>query len=184
MFSNKVNGHVISNSEALTGRTNFFTIITPVDIVNGTVMVNDAVSNVGADAYYGAPAGASLWVATAGATSANTAAVSMSTSNAVAAAKEAAIPDGPIQNTMTALDKLIEIVAQRGQPVIMGTPTPAVGGGGPYTFRFATEHYGSWNVTGTMLVDNSAIDLQQAIMSAGIDFGFDGNTTVLVSSNL
>jgi hypothetical protein len=83
-------------------------------------------------------------------------------------------------NVQTALDKLIEIVAQRGQPVIQG----AVSGTGPYILKFATEHKGSWNVTGTQAVDNSAVDLKAAILAAGVDFGFDANTSVTVSASL
>jgi len=81
---------------------------------------------------------------------------------------------------LSALDKLVEIVAQRGQPVIQGSVT----GSGPYSLKFATEHKGSWNVTGTQLVDNSAADLKAAILAAGVDYGFDANTTVTVSASL
>ena len=87
----------------------------------------------------------------------------------------------PIANNVsTALDKLIEIVALRGQPVIQG----AVSGSGPYVLKFATEHKGSWNMTGSMTVDNSAVDLAAAIVKHGVDFGFDANTTVTVSASL
>lgn len=83
---------------------------------------------------------------------------------------------------VTKLDKLVEIVAQRGQPVILGGVT----GSGPYTLKFATEHKGSWNVTGNAVVDNSAVDLKAAILSGGIDHGFTdaANTTVTISANL
>jgi hypothetical protein len=85
-----------------------------------------------------------------------------------------------VANGVSALDKLVEIVAQRGQPVILG----AVSGSGPYTLRFATEHKGSWNVTGSMTVDNSAVDLASSIVKNGVDFGFDANTTVTLSANV
>lgn len=83
---------------------------------------------------------------------------------------------------VTNLDKLVEIVAQRGQPVILGAPT----GSGPYTLKFATEHKGSWNVSGNAAVDTSAADLKAAILAAGKDHGFTdaANTTVTISSNL
>ena len=81
---------------------------------------------------------------------------------------------------VTKLDKLVEIVAQRGQPVILG----AVTGNGPYVLKFATEHKGSWNVTGNAVVDTSAADLKAAIIKDGVDFGFDANTTVTVSASL
>jgi hypothetical protein len=147
IFSNQVNGHAVPGTEHLTSNIDYFTISTPVDIVNNVTATDSLTTNEDTlDASYGAPAGFG----------------------------------GSKSNLMGALDKLIEIVAQRGQPVIMGTPS----GTGPYTFRFATEHKGSWNVTGTMLVDNSAVDLQAAILAAGKDFGFDANTTVTVSSSL
>lgn len=96
---------------------------------------------------------------------------------------------------MGPLDKLIEIIAQRGQPIIMGTPS----GSGPYSFRFATEHFGSWAVLSappagasygagpqdqTTLATAAASALANAIISAGKDFGFDANTTVTVSNSL
>jgi hypothetical protein len=145
IFSNQVNGHAVSPSEHLTSNIDYFTISTPVDIVNNVVSQSalDAL-----DTSYGAPAGE---------------------------------PSGSTANLQGALDKLIEIVALRGQPVIMGTPTGTVA---PYTFRFATEHKGSWNVTGSLTVDNSAVDLAAAIIAAGKDFGFDANTTVTLSAGL
>ncbi len=91
-------------------------------------------------------------------------------------APPAGLPTGST-NVETALDKLMEIISQRGQPVIMGgIVTNSVAG--TYTFSFATEHAGSWNVTGGMTVDNSAVDLTNAINAAGIDFGLNGNCTV------
>jgi hypothetical protein len=85
-----------------------------------------------------------------------------------------------VANGISALDKLVEIISLRGQPVIQGVVT----GSGPYVLKFATEHKGSWNVTGTQVVDNSAVDLKAAIVSNGIDFGFDANTSVTVSASL
>jgi hypothetical protein len=77
----------------------------------------------------------------------------------------------------------------------MGTPS----GTGPYTFRFATEHFSSWAVEpapqfggsygagpqdqGT-LANAAASAMANAIISAGNDFGFDANTTVTVSNSL
>ena len=85
-----------------------------------------------------------------------------------------------VANGVSALDKLVEIISLRGQPVIQGSVT----GSGPYSLKFATEHAGSWNVTGTMAVNNSTVDLQAAIISAGVDYGFDANTTVTLSTGL
>ena len=80
----------------------------------------------------------------------------------------------------SALDKLVEIISLRGQPVIQGTVT----GTGPYTLKFSTEHKGSWNVTGNATTDNSAADLKAAIIAHGVDYGFNANTTVTVSGSL
>lgn len=41
-----------------------------------------------------------------------------------------------------ALDKLIEVIATRGQPVIMGIP--ATGGTNGFVFRWASEHRDAW----------------------------------------
>lgn len=47
--------------------------------------------------------------------------------------------------TQAALDKLVEVVSLRGQPVIMGAPFfDAAAGPGLYTVKFATEHNGAW----------------------------------------
>lgn len=43
--------------------------------------------------------------------------------------------------TQAALDKLVEVVSLRGQPVILGTPYLS---GSDYIVKFATEHTGSW----------------------------------------
>lgn len=81
-----------------------------------------------------------------------------------------------VSTGLSNLDKFVEIIATRGQPVIMG----AVTGSGPYVLKFATEHKGSWNVTGSQSVDNSAADLK-----AAIDAVFDTATTsVVLSANL
>jgi hypothetical protein len=85
-----------------------------------------------------------------------------------------------VANGISALDKLVEVVSLRGQPVIMG----AVTGTGPYVLKFATEHKGSWNVSGDQVTDNSAADLKAAIIAHGVGFGFDANTTVTVSASL
>jgi len=94
-----------------------------------------------------------------------------------------------VANTVTGvtkLDKLVEIVAQRGQPVILGAVSVGNAGVQPATstLKFATEHKGSWNVTGNAVVDTSAADLKAALIKDGVDFGFDANTTVTVSASL
>lgn len=84
-------------------------------------------------------------------------------------------------NGLTALDKIIEVVSLRGQPVIQGTVT----GTGPWVLKFATEHKGSWNVSGDQVSDHSADDLKAAIVAAGIDWNLtSGNVAVTLASSL
>lgn len=45
-------------------------------------------------------------------------------------------------NSQAALDKLVEVVSLRGQPVILGTPYLD---GSDYVVKFATEHTGAWD---------------------------------------
>lgn len=76
------------------------------------------------------------------------------------------------------LDKLVEVISLRGQPVILGSVVRS--GSGPFTYsvRFALEHEGAWANVGTNA-------LRDAIAAAGVDFGFTtGNTTVTVATNL
>jgi hypothetical protein len=141
--------------EHVTSNVDYFTITTGVDIVNN---VTAAGSLDSLDASYGAPAGDA---------------------------------SGTAGNLQGALDKLVEIISQRGQPVIMAAPSGVVPS---CVLKFMTEHRGSWNVTGTVAGtngpaggtgDNSVGDLTNAIVAAGIDFGFtSGNTTVTISTTL
>ena len=89
-------------------------------------------------------------------------------------ANTASSTDGVSVTSESALDKVIEIVAQRGQPIIQ---SPITSASGVFTLKFATEHAGSWNVTGNLQTDNSASDLANAINAAGIDFGFEASST-------
>ena len=84
-----------------------------------------------------------------------------------------------VVNTATALDRVVEIIATRGQPVIMG----AISGSGPYTLKFAIEHKGAWNVNGNNAVDTSAADMKAAILAHAPDFSWDSaNTSVTLNT--
>lgn len=90
-----------------------------------------------------------------------------------------------VANGISALDKLVEVISLNGQPVIMG----AVSGSGPYTLKFATEHNGSWTTSdatapGVGTPGDAAAALKAALIKHGVDFGFDANTTVTVSTSL
>lgn len=76
------------------------------------------------------------------------------------------------QAAQGALDKLVEIIAMRGQPVVLSAPTV---NNGVYTLSFGIEHAGSWGIDGSLLLS--------AIMRDGINFGFTTDTTLTVSRN-
>lgn len=80
--------------------------------------------------------------------------------------------DAPSQ---AALDKLIEVISLRGQPVIIGAP--AYDGSANYTMRVAVEHTGSWsNATPTLLA---------SIGTHAVDYAFTtSNTTVTITTGL
>lgn len=59
--------------------------------------------------------------------------------------------------TQTKLDKLVEVIALRGQPVLSAKPTTD---GTTYTLKFATEHTGAWTAT----------DLKAAVIAHHADF--------------
>lgn len=65
------------------------------------------------------------------------------------------------------LNKLLEIVSLRGQPVIMG----AVTGTTRFTLFMATEHIGGWN---NVVSPNTLI---QRIVGDGVNFGFGVDET-------
>lgn len=81
-------------------------------------------------------------------------------------------------NSQAVLDKLIEIVSLRGQPVIIGTV--AYDGTTNYTVRVAIDHAGSWpNAVPALGGVGGAIALH------GIDFGLTAsNTTVTFTSTI
>jgi hypothetical protein len=72
------------------------------------------------------------------------------------------------------LDKLVEVISLRGQPIIMGTPFTASSN---YVFKFAIEHTGAWEGVTPSLVN--AIELHAGHL------GFTAsNTSVGVSARL
>lgn len=76
--------------------------------------------------------------------------------------------------TQAALDKLVEIISLRGQPVIMGDVT----GTGPYSLMVAIEHVSAWEQTATSGVypvdPRSNEDLASRLAADGINLGFGG----------
>lgn len=73
--------------------------------------------------------------------------------------------------TQAALNKLVEIISLRGQPVILSAPT----GSGPYVLKFAIEHAGSWDAT----------SLVARIAADGVNYGFGtATTTATVASSM
>jgi hypothetical protein len=75
------------------------------------------------------------------------------------------------------LDRLVQIIAMNGQPVLLGQPTSDGQATPTYTLKFAIEHRGSWA---------SAADLQAAILAnCPASMGFtSSNLTVLVNPSL
>jgi hypothetical protein len=84
--------------------------------------------------------------------------------------------------TQAALDKLVEIISQRGQPVIMSNPTLT---SGVCTLNFAIEHQYSWNTNegtapvyglgagatlgGSTQLTNEGTSLVNAITAGGVN---------------
>ena len=77
--------------------------------------------------------------------------------------------------SQAALDKLIQIVSERGQPVIMGSVT---GSSAPFGVILAIEHPSAWECTATSgLAYNdprSGEDLVSKLKADGINYGFGG----------
>jgi hypothetical protein len=82
------------------------------------------------------------------------------------------------------LNKLLEIVALRGQPVIMG-PVTTADTNTYFTIFFANEHAGAWFNASTVAVQSGITmpdvrtgeDLSARIIADGVNFGFGVNTT-------
>lgn len=73
------------------------------------------------------------------------------------------------------LNKLLEIVSLRGQPVVMGN---VVLNAGVYTIMLATEHYNGWG----SIESNSADNLKARLIADGINFGFGANLSAVTSA--
>lgn len=71
------------------------------------------------------------------------------------------------------LDKLVEVISLRGQPVILGTPA---NNSGTYTVKFATEHTGAWTAAD---LKAAAIAHSPAFMAANASL-----ITVTITSEL
>ena len=161
------NASVNAGRESLTIGLDYYTVVTGVNILptTGEVVYSDRVynfQNVGTD------------VADITSTFASPAAYANSTE----------FVPGTIPNDFSqdALDRLIEIVSERGQPVILGTPVAVANG---YSLKFAIEHPGAWGVTANTTAQTVPL-LVTAIQTGGIDFGFnaDANLAVMVCSSL
>lgn len=87
-----------------------------------------------------------------------------------------AVPDdaNSVAVSQGALNKLIQIVSERGQPIISGSVVASGSGPITYTIYMVNEHYNAWGavqgVTGAQLVDRLAAD--------GINYGFGGSSFV------
>jgi hypothetical protein len=76
--------------------------------------------------------------------------------------------------TQAALDKLVEVISLRGQPIIMGAP---FADSGSYVFKFAIEHAGAWT--------GATPSLRDSIAAHASSFGFTtSNTTVAVAERI
>ena len=77
--------------------------------------------------------------------------------------------------SQAALDKLIQIVSERGQPVIMGNVS---GSSAPFSILMAIEHPYAWECTATSGQTyndpRASEDLLSKIKADGINYGFGG----------
>jgi len=85
--------------------------------------------------------------------------------------------------SQTNLNKLIEIVSLRGQPVIMGNVTTA-NSGATFNLFLATEHNGGWSLmgSGTTVSAAGTNSLLGRLVADGINFGFGANTTSITTT--
>ena len=87
-----------------------------------------------------------------------------------------ATQSGGSAGSQAALDKLVEILSQRGQPVILG----AVTGAGPYVLKIVNEHYQGWGaVEGT-----SGAQLADRLVADGINYSSYGTVTYTIDDHL
>lgn len=76
--------------------------------------------------------------------------------------------------SQAALNKLLEIVSERGQPVIMGAVT---GTSSPFGLFLATEHLGWSAVQGTGVAAVGGPQLIDRIVTDGVNYGFPADNT-------
>lgn len=74
--------------------------------------------------------------------------------------------DNVVAVSQAALNKLIQIVSERGQPVIVG----AVVAGPPNSLYMVNEHYNAWGV----VQGTSGVQLIDRIKADGINYGWGG----------
>lgn len=80
-------------------------------------------------------------------------------------------------NSQKALDKLVEVISLRGQPVLLGTPYSA--GGGQFAVKFATEHSGAWTAAAlkAAVIEHAPVHFANVVANAQ-------TATVTVSNQL
>jgi hypothetical protein len=90
--------------------------------------------------------------------------------------RTAAQSGGSTQSQMN-LNKLLEIVSLRGQPIIMGAVT--VNGSSVYSIPLVTEHAGAWansSSSASPIADaRSGEDLKARLIADGVNYGFGAN---------
>lgn len=95
-------------------------------------------------------------------------------------------PDGdPADVSQIALDKLVETISTRAQPIILGSVTTEVGpdysdfvgfsGGTVYVLKFATEHTAAWGP-----LDNTQVTELMDALDGVAGFVSDGSTNNVV----
>jgi hypothetical protein len=81
--------------------------------------------------------------------------------------------DNVVAVTQGALNKLIQIVAERGQPVIMGNIT-STGTPVAYSLYLVNEHYNAWGAVDLAVPQALGTALAAKIAADGINYGFNG----------
>ena len=74
------------------------------------------------------------------------------------------------------LNKLIQIVSERGQPVIMGDVSVATGPPSVDTLYMVNEHFNAWGAVDLAVPQALGTALAAKIASDGINYGFAGAT--------
>lgn len=74
------------------------------------------------------------------------------------------------------LNKLIQIVSERGQPIILGDVAVASGPPAVYTLFVMNEHYNAWGSVDLAVPQALGTNLAARIAADGINYGFAGAT--------